>query len=85
MIIPNTIALVAGAPNPDEARALIDYLLSAEVEEMLALSDSGNYPVRESLRAKLGVEIPPASKVSYGEIAASMSSSIEACREILLK
>lgn len=32
LLIPNTVALVAGGPNPDEGQALIDYLLSDDVE-----------------------------------------------------
>ena len=35
LIIPNTVALVAGGPHPEQARALVDYLLSAEVEQTL--------------------------------------------------
>jgi iron(III) transport system substrate-binding protein len=30
LIIPNTVAMVAGAPNPDNAKKLIDYLLGQE-------------------------------------------------------
>jgi iron(III) transport system substrate-binding protein len=37
-IIPNTVALVAGAPNPEEAGMMIDYLLSAAVENDLTSS-----------------------------------------------
>jgi iron(III) transport system substrate-binding protein len=85
MLIPNTVALVAGAPHEEAARQLIDFLLSAEVEEMLARSDSANYPVRESLRRKLGMELPPASGVGYDDIAEAMPASLEVCREILLK
>ncbi|MFC1925641.1 extracellular solute-binding protein [Chloroflexota bacterium] len=34
LVIPNTVSLIAGAPHPEEAKALIDFLLSREVEEM---------------------------------------------------
>ncbi len=37
LAIPNTVALVAGGPNPTQAQALIDYLLSPEVEAQLVL------------------------------------------------
>ncbi len=36
LIIPNSVALMRGAPNADAGRKLIDYLLSAEVEAALA-------------------------------------------------
>jgi iron(III) transport system substrate-binding protein len=32
LVIPNTVAMVAGAPHPEEAKVLIDYLLSPKVE-----------------------------------------------------
>jgi iron(III) transport system substrate-binding protein len=39
LIVPNTVALIAGGPNPENGRALIDYLVSDEVSE--AMIDSG--------------------------------------------
>ena len=35
LIIPNTVAMIAGAPHPTEAQILIDYLLSQETEARL--------------------------------------------------
>jgi iron(III) transport system substrate-binding protein len=40
---PYGAAVVAGAPNPDQARAFFDYLLTAEAQEVL--TRFGNYPV----------------------------------------
>lgn len=85
MLIPNTVALVAGSPHPDAGRRLIDYILSADVERMLAESDSGNYPVRESLRRELKIELPPASKISIGEIVDAQPAAIQLCRDVLLR
>jgi iron(III) transport system substrate-binding protein len=36
VILPNTVALIAGCPHPEAGKKLIDYLLSAEVERRLA-------------------------------------------------
>ncbi|MBI3267649.1 MAG: extracellular solute-binding protein [Planctomycetes bacterium] len=47
LVIPNTLALVRGAPHPESARRLIDYLLSREVEAELARSRSRQMPVRD--------------------------------------
>ena len=85
MLIPNTVGLVKGAPHAEDAKLLIDYILSAQVEEMLAKSESGNYPVRAELQKKLGMEFPPVSKVDYYLIADNMDPAIAICREILLK
>jgi iron(III) transport system substrate-binding protein len=63
LMIPNTIALVAGGPNPDEGKRLIDYLLSRDVESKLAFSDSMQIPVRDGI-AK------PAHVPDYSDIGA---------------
>jgi iron(III) transport system substrate-binding protein len=52
--IPNTVALINNAPHPDTAKQLIDFLLSPQVEEMLAKSESKNIPVRSSVRMPHG-------------------------------
>lgn len=53
LLIPNTIALIRGAPHPEEGQKLIDYLLSREVESQLAFAESMQIPLRE------GVATPP--------------------------
>ncbi len=47
LVIPNTVALIRGAPHPTEARRLIDWLLSVETEAELARSRSRQIPVRD--------------------------------------
>lgn len=50
--MPNMVSMISGAPHPEAAQKLIDYLLSAEVERMLAQSEAAQIPLRE------GVEPP---------------------------
>lgn len=38
LVIPNTVSLIQGGPNPDGARRVVDFLLSAEALKMLAES-----------------------------------------------
>jgi iron(III) transport system substrate-binding protein len=45
LVIPNTVALVRGGPNPEAGRRLVDFLLSPEAERVLAASESHNEPV----------------------------------------
>ncbi len=45
VLIPNTIALIKGARNEDNAKKFIDYMLSRQVEENLAKSISGQIPL----------------------------------------
>jgi iron(III) transport system substrate-binding protein len=44
-VMPNMVSLIAGAPHLEEARKLIDYLLSAEVEQQLAQSEAVQIPL----------------------------------------
>jgi len=53
LVIPNTVALVAGAPHPENGRAFIDYLLRPETERTLAESRSAQMPLHA------GVAVPP--------------------------
>ncbi len=49
LLIPNTVGMVAGGSNPGQAGRLIDFLLSEQVERILAESVSHNIPIRPSL------------------------------------
>lgn len=51
LIIPNTISLIKGSPNPDQARQVADYLMSRESQVKLARS-SAQMPLSK------GVEVP---------------------------
>ena len=53
LVIPNTIALVKGAPHADDAKQFIDFVLSKDVERQLAFGRSAQIPVRAD------VETPP--------------------------
>ena len=44
-MMPNMVSLIANAPNPDEGRKLIDYLLSPDVERQLAASEAVQIPL----------------------------------------
>ena len=47
LIIPNTIGLIAGSPNSEIGKELIDYLLSTEVEEAMILSGWSHIALRK--------------------------------------
>ena len=55
-IVPNAAVLIRGAPHPDAARRLIDYLLSPETERKLARADCAQIPLHP------GVAGPPELK-----------------------
>jgi iron(III) transport system substrate-binding protein len=49
-VMPNMVSLIASAPHPDEGRRLIDYLLSADVEQLLAQSEAVQIPLHAGVR-----------------------------------
>lgn len=44
-VMPNMVSLIADAPHPEEARRLIDFLLSPDVERQLARSEAVQIPL----------------------------------------
>ena len=58
LFIPNTLAVLKGAPHPKEAEALADHLLSPEVESALATGPSAQIPLLTSTNARARVETP---------------------------
>lgn len=66
LLIPNTIALVAGAPHTDQGKRLIDYLLSAAVEEKLASGESAQIPLRSGIKVPKGLR--PAAEIKTMQI-----------------
>jgi iron(III) transport system substrate-binding protein len=47
LLIPNSAALIKGAPHPENARRFLDWLLRPETESMLAKGPSHQMPVRD--------------------------------------
>ena len=53
LILPNAIVFIQGAPHPENAKRLMDYLLSRETERKLAFAGCAQIPLHS------GVEAPP--------------------------
>ena len=45
IVIPNSAAVIHGAPNIENAKKLLDFILSPQVEAKLALGESGQIPL----------------------------------------
>lgn len=84
LLIPCSVALVKGGANLEAAKKLVDFLVSARAERMLAQSGSGNIPVRESLRRELGMDWPIETKLHFVKIMQAMEQSDDAVRDILI-
>ena len=86
VVLPNTVSLVKGGPHPEEGRALIDYLLSEEVERRLAASSSRQIPVRASVPVPEGglrLADVPRLRVSFDRAADALPLALEAAQDIL--
>lgn len=58
LFIPNTLAAIRGAKHDANTNRLIEYLLSAEVEQRLAEGPSAQIPLRSGLEKQSRVETP---------------------------
>lgn len=85
LVVPCSVAVIRGGPHPDTARALANFLVSAEVERMLAESTARHIPVRAALCETLGLKPPPASSVSFDAVADAMDEAVRAVRDILIR
>jgi iron(III) transport system substrate-binding protein len=59
LLIPNTLAIIRGGPNPAAARRLVEYLLSPEVERQLAAGPSVQIPLNPKVKAPPRLPVPP--------------------------
>jgi iron(III) transport system substrate-binding protein len=50
LCIPNTVAIIKGGPNREHAEQLVDYLLTADVEERLARADGAQFPLHDEAK-----------------------------------
>jgi iron(III) transport system substrate-binding protein len=76
--------MVANAPHPEAARQLIDFLVSREVEEMLANGPSAQIPVRSGVPRPEGVldlshyKLAPIDWQAVGKVYAQSVDALEA-------
>jgi iron(III) transport system substrate-binding protein len=52
LLIPNTLCILRGAPHAENARRLLDFLLSPEVETRLAEGSSGQFPLHRDVQVR---------------------------------
>ncbi|MHA7814715.1 MAG: extracellular solute-binding protein [Phycisphaerales bacterium] len=88
IMIPNTVAVVKDAPNPELAKRLAAYLSSPAVERLLYESTSGNHPVDAPLRAELGLAPLGTGEgsdglPSYADASRLVEQAMDACERVL--
>ncbi len=62
MLLANTVAIVKGAPNPEAARKAVDFIVSREVETLLAAAKSAQLPVRTGIAPPGDPQVLPLGK-----------------------
>ena len=68
LFIPNTVAILRDCPHPEEARQLVDYLLSPEVETSLARSASRQIPLNPEVKVGPQAPIQAAARAKRMEV-----------------
>lgn len=87
LVIPNTVALINGAPHLEAAKKFVDFITSPEGETQLILLGEGFFPIRKELGAGLkwlpegGVA---AQQVSFTAVADAVASATAVMRELFL-
>ncbi len=86
-LIPHSVCLIAGGPNPENARKFIDFLLKKETEEKLAASKSAQIPVRPNVLVPrdaarhfiMDIKLIKSinAKIDFGKVAARLPKVIE--------
>ena len=71
LFLPNTVAIVKGAPHREEAAELVDYLLSAEVEKRLAAGPSAQIPLNKQAEPNPRVKGPSQVKAMEVDFSAA--------------
>ncbi len=87
LVIPNTVAIVEGAPHFEAAMRLVDFILSPEVEEHLAHSRSAQIPVRASVPRPdhvIGFDELSVMEVDFTEVGREMPRRHEEFKELFL-
>ncbi len=84
LFLPNTLAVVKGAPHAAEAEKLINYLLSAQVEQRLAAGPSAQIPLNKLSKPNPRVKSPAQVKAMKVDFEAAAEAFKEA-RQVVEK
>jgi iron(III) transport system substrate-binding protein len=88
LLIPNTIAVIAGGPHPEAARRFVDWALRPEIEAELAASRSAQIPVRADVPRPEHVVDPTgfrAMAVDYVSVGETIEARTAELQELFLR
>lgn len=85
LVVPGTVALICGAPHPEEARALLDYLLLPETEQALVRAGACQWPLRGGAAGSVfGSALKP-MQAGLADIQRSLPRAMNELREVFLR
>ena len=87
LFLPNTLAVIRGAPHEKEAKILVDYLLGPEIEEQLAAGPSAQIPLNRLASGGARVKGPAqakAMKVDFQDAAQHFDAALEVVKKDFL-
>ncbi len=76
LVIPNSVMIIKGAKNLENAKKLVDFILSTEVEEKLAFGRSAQIPLHPGVKVPeggLSLDSIKAMKVDWEAVGAAIS------------
>ena len=88
LVIPGTVAQIAGAPHPEQAQVLIDYLLSTQVEQMLVEAGFSHIPIHPDVDVAetcISTQNIRVMKVDFSQVYGFMETLQAELREIFLR
>lgn len=84
LYLPNTASMVQGAPHPNAAKRLLEFLVTAEVEALLAASGSAQIPLRPGVAGPEGVSGPGAIEDDATDLIEA-ASNLEAAKLLVTR
>ncbi len=88
LLIPNTVALIKGAPNSVNGKKFINFLLSAEIESMLAFGESAQMPLRSGVKKPdyiPDISDIKAMDIDYEDVANYIEQAAKFCHELFVR
>jgi len=88
LLIPNSVALVKGGPNPEGGKRLIEFIAGAGVERRLSEGPSVQIPLRPELPGPallMGIREMKTMDVDFGAVAKRMTSTADFIRDQFLR
>lgn len=88
LFIPNTVAIIRGAPHDEAAEQLVDYLLSPAVETRLAEGRSAQIPLNRQVTVRVRIETPKtvrAMQVDFQAAAEKWETAAKFLRDLVTR